>query len=294
MNEKNLTLRVSQLNIVINALLALSKISVGVLAHSVALFNDGINNAGDVISSVIATVGIAAGSKASDNEHQYGHERLECVAAILLSGIIMVVGIGLFADGLFSIIRGSYLDQRQPGIWALVLAIISIIIKQVMVISSRWAAKKSGSVALLASAWDSQSDVLATTGGLIGIAFARLGYPIADSIAAVLIALFIFRVGLTVFRDGVDKMVDRACDTAMVEEIRALIIAQEGVKQLDLLRTRTFANRCYVDVEIAADGAQSLTEAHAVAERVHDSIEAAFPAVKHCMVHVNPYKGKKR
>ncbi len=294
MKEKNLTLRVSQLNIAINALLAVSKIAIGTLAHSVALFNDGINNAGDVISSVIATVGIAAGSKASDDEHQYGHERLECVAAILLSGIIMVVGIGLFADGLLSIIRRSYLNRPQIGLWALLLAIISIIVKQVMVIYSRWAAKKSGSVALLASAWDSQSDVLATAGGLIGIALARFGYPIADSVAAVLIALFIFRVGLTVFRDGVDKMVDRACDEAMVEEIRTLIIAQEGVKRLDLLRTRTFANRCYVDVEIAADGTLSLIDAHAVAERIHDTIEAAFPAVKHCMVHVNPYKDKKR
>lgn len=294
MDEKHLTLRVSQLNIAINTLLALSKIAIGTLFHSVALFNDGINNAGDVISSVIATVGIAAGSKASDNEHQYGHERLECVAAILLSGIIMVVGIGLFADGLLSIIRGSYLSRPHPGFWALALAVISIIVKQVMVLYSRWAAKKSGSVALLASAWDSQSDVFATGGGLIGIAFARLGYPIADSVAAVIIALFIFRVGLAVFRDGVDKMVDRACDEVMVDAIRCLIIAQEGVKHLDLLRTRTFANRCYVDVEIAADGTQSLIEAHAVAERVHDIIEETFPAVKHCMVHVNPYKNKTR
>lgn len=294
MKEKNLALRTSQLNIAINGLLAISKIVIGTFAHSVALFNDGINNAGDVISSVIATVGIAAGSKASDDEHQYGHERLECVAAILLSGIIMVVGIGLFVDGSISIIKGTYLSRQSPGFWALTLAIASIIIKQVMVIYSRWAGKKSGSVALLASAWDSQSDVFATTGGLIGIIFARLGYPIADSIAAIIIALFIFRVGLEVFRDGTDKMVDRACDEAMVEEMRTTIAAQEGVRRLDLLRSRTFANRCYVDVEIAADGTLTLTEAHAIAERVHDVIEHTFPAVKHCMVHVNPYTVRRR
>lgn len=294
MNEKNLALRTSRLNIVLNALLALSKITVGSIAHSVALFNDGINNAGDVVSSVIATIGIAAGAKASDKEHQYGHERLECVAAILLSGIIMAVGIALFFDGLLSIIKGTYHTRQSPGFWALVLAVISIIVKQVMVIYSRWAAKKSESVALFASAWDSQSDVFATTGGLIGIIFARLGYPIADSAAAILIALFIFRVGLEVFRDGTDKMVDRACEDAMVEEIRSTIIAQEGVQRLDLLRSRTFANRCYVDVEIAADGRLTLTEAHAIAERVHDAIETSFPQVKHCMVHVNPLKGPKR
>ena len=294
MNEKHLALRTSQFNIALNSLLALSKIATEWERVPMAIFNDGINNAGDVISSVIATVGIAAGSKASDNEHQYGHERLECVAAILLSGIIMVVGITLFADGLISIIKGSYQNRQSPGLLALVMAIASIIIKQVMVFHSRWAGKKSESVALLASAWDSQSDVFATTGGLVGIIFARLGYPIADSIAAMIIALFIFRVGLDVFRDGTDKMVDRACDEAMVEKMRTTIEAVEGVQRLDLLRSRTFAARCYVDVEIAADGKLSLTEAHTIAERVHDTIEHTFPSVKHCMVHVNPYKTRKR
>ncbi|NMA22999.1 MAG: cation transporter, partial [Spirochaetales bacterium] len=275
--KKNLALRVSQINVAINALLAISKIAIGVLAHSVALFNDGINNAGDVVSSVIASVGIAAGSKASDEEHQYAHERLECVAAILLSGIIMVVGIALFADGITTIIRGTYRLRALPGLSAVFLAVFSFITKQIMVLYTRWAGKKSDSVALLASAWDSQSDVFATTGGLIGIIFARLGYPIADSIAAIIIALFIFRVGLEVFKDGTDKMVDRACSAEMVEEIRTVIVAQEGVRGLDVLRSRTFGNRCYVDVEISAEGSQSLTEAHAIAERVHDIIEQTFP-----------------
>lgn len=294
MMKKNLALRVSKINVAVNTLLAISKITVGMLAHSTALFNDGINNAGDVISSVIATIGISAGSKASDDEHQYGHERLECVAAILLSGIIMAVGILLFVDGVRTIVRGSYHNRPLIGFVAVVLAIVSIVIKQVMVIYSRWASKRTGSIALMASAWDSQSDVFATTGGLIGILLARLGYPIADSIAAIIIALFIFRVGLTVFKDGTDQMVDRACDETMIEEVRSLILAQQGVRRIDLLKSRTFASRCYIDVEISADGSLSLTEAHAIAEQVHDVIEDSFSEIKHCMVHVNPYKTRKR
>jgi cation diffusion facilitator family transporter len=288
--KKNLALTVSKINVAMNSFLAISKISIGMLAHSTALFNDGINNAGDVISSVIATIGISAGSKASDDEHQYGHERLECVAAILLSGIIMAVGILLFVDGVTTIVRGTYQSRPPIGFVAVILAIVSIVVKQVMVLYSRWASKRTGSVALMASAWDSQSDVFATTGGLIGILLARLGYPIADSIAAIIIALFIFRVGLTVFKDGTDQMVDRACDETMIEEVRTLILAQQGVRRIDLLKSRTFASRCYVDVEISADGSLSLTEAHAIAERVHDVIEDSFSEIKHCMVHVNPYK----
>jgi cation diffusion facilitator family transporter len=288
--HKNLALRVSHINIVNNIILAVSKIIIGIIAHSSALLNDGINNAGDVISSIIASIGISAGARDSDKNHQYGHERLECVAAILLSGIIMVVGLGLFVDGLSTIIQKSYIDQPTPGILAVAAAGLSIIIKEIMFLYTRSAAKKTNSSALKASAWDSQSDVLATTGGLIGILFARYGFPIADSIAAIIIALFIFRVGIEIFRDGMDKMVDRACEETMVRDIRSVILDQQGVKGVDVLRTRTFGSRCYVDVEISAEGSQSLFEAHSIAERVHHAIEKNFPQVKHCMVHVNPVK----
>ena len=292
--KQNLALRVSRINIFNNIVLAVSKISIGVVAHSAALLNDGVNNAGDVISSVIASEGIAAAGKDSDAEHQYGHERLESVAAILLSGIIMVVGLGLLVDGVSSIIKKSYLNRPIPGVLAVIAAIISIVVKEIMFLYTRWAAKKTESSALLASSWDSQSDVLATTGGLVGIVFARMGYPIADSIAAIIIALFILRVGVQVFRDGADQMVDRACKEETVQQIRSVILDQEGVRGLDLLRTRTFGSRCYVDVEISADGLQSLVDAHSIAERVHHAIEKNFPQVKHCMVHVNPSKQKKQ
>lgn len=292
--KTNLALTVSKINIFNNVVLAISKISIGVVAHSAALLNDGINNAGDVVSSVIASVGISAAGKESDAEHQYGHERLESVAAILLSGIIMVVGLGLLVDGISSIIKGSYHESPVPGLLAVIAAIVSIVVKEIMFLYTRWAAKKTDSSALLASSWDSQSDVLATTGGLIGILFSRMGYPIADSIAAIIIALFIFRVGVQVFRDGADQMVDRACKEETVQQIRTVILDQEGVRGLDLLRTRTFGSRCYVDVEISADGLQSLVDAHSIAERVHHAIEKNFPQVKHCMVHVNPSRQKKQ
>jgi cation diffusion facilitator family transporter len=292
--KKNLALKVSYLNIFSNIVLAISKTTIGFIAHSSALLNDGINNAGDVVSSIIAMIGISAASKESDEDHQYGHERMESVAAILLSGIIMVVGFGLLVDGISTIITGSYHDSPLPGVLAVIAAIVSIVIKQCMFLYTRWAGKKTDSSALMASAWDSQSDVLATTGGLIGILASRLGYPIADSIAAIIISLFIIRVGIEIFRDGIYKMVDHACPEKTVEEIRLIILDQEGVKGIDLLRTRRFGSRAYVDVEISAEGSQSLVEAHCIAERVHHAIETSFPQVKHCMVHVNPYKHKKQ
>jgi len=289
-SDHKLAMRISRSNIFLNSLLSVSKLIVGVVAHSAAMINDGINNASDVISSVIVIIGVSAAAKESDEDHQYGHERLENVASILLSGIVMAVGVGLFGDGIKKIHSKAYEGLPMPGMLAVIAAVSSIIIKEIMFLYTRWGSKKTGSSALMASAWDSQSDVLATTGGLIGIMGSRLGFPVADSIAAIVIALFIFKVGIDIFRDGTNKMVDRACTEDVVQAIRTVILDQEGVESLDLLQTRTFGSRAYVDVEISAEGSLTLVDAHSIAERVHHAIEISFPQVKHCMVHVNPYR----
>ena len=292
MSKPALATTVARINLINNFLLAVGKMFIGYFAHSAALLNDGINNLGDTISSIITMIGISAGSKKADDDHQYGHERLECVAAILLSGIIMFVGIALFGSGISAIIKKTYLNTPVPTFLAVVASLASIVIKGAMYFYTRWAGRKAGSPALMASAGDSLSDVFATSGGLIGILFSRMGYPIGDAIAAVVIAVFIFRVGVQIFRDGMNQMVDRACDESFTAEVRALIESQKGVMGVDLLRTRQFGSRCYIDVEIAADPNQTLTEAHSIAERVHKKIETSFPTVKHCMVHVNPSRKK--
>jgi cation diffusion facilitator family transporter len=284
-----IAMRISRENIVLNSLLSMTKFVVGFIANSSALVNDAINNASDVVSSVIVIVGLHAASKESDTNHQYGHERMECVASILLSGIVMAVGFGLGAEGIRKIATGSYRDLPAPGTLAIFAAVASILVKEFMFLHTRREARKIDSSALMASAWDSQSDVLATTGGLVGIVASRWGFPIADSLAALLIAGFIVKVGIQIFTDGMNKMVDHACPPETVEAISNVVLDQEGVLSLDLLNTRQFSNRAYVDVEISADRDLKLIEAHAIAERVHHAIEYNFPQVKHCMVHVNPY-----
>ena len=290
--EKNhkLAMNTSRANIFMNVLLSVSKLIIGFLAHSQAMINDGINNASDVVGSVIVIVGVSAAAKDSDSNHQYGHERLECVASILVSGIVMALGIGLFVEGLGKIIKGSYKNLPTPGMLAVYAAIASIIIKEIMFLYTRRAAKKTGSSALMASARDSQSDVLATTAGLIGIVGSRVGLPVADSVGAIIISLFIFKVGLEIFNDGMYKMVDHACPEDEVKRIRKVIEEQQGVLGVDVLQTRMFGSRAFVDVEISAEGTQTLIQAHGIAERVHYAIEKNFPQVKHCMVHVNPAK----
>jgi cation diffusion facilitator family transporter len=142
----------------------------------------------------------------------------------------------------------------------------------------------------MADAWHHRSDALSSVGSFAGILGARMGYPVLDPAASVVICCFILKAAADIFIDAVCKMIDEACDPAITKKIEALIVEQEGVLGLDILQTRRFGERIYVDVEIRADGNLTLTEAHKTAEQVHDRIEEAFPMVKHCMVHVNPAK----
>lgn len=142
MDTTKLATNVARINLVNNFLLAISKTTIGYFAHSSALLNDGINNMGDTLSSIIAMIGISAASRKADEDHPYGHERLECVAAILLSGIIMFVAIALFGSGLSAIIKKSYLTTPVPTFLAVVASIASIVIKAVMYLYTRWAERK--------------------------------------------------------------------------------------------------------------------------------------------------------
>jgi cation diffusion facilitator family transporter len=140
----------------------------------------------------------------------------------------------------------------------------------------------------MAVAWDHRSDVLASFGSFLGVLGARLGLPVLDPIASVLICLLILKVAVDIFRDAMHKMTDSACDEHFIAELSAVILVQDDVLDIDRIRTRLFGDKIYMDVEISVNGDFTLREAHVVAERVHRSIESQFHKVKHCMVHVNP------
>ena len=252
------------------------------------MISDAVHSASDVFSTIVVIIGIRISSKQSDKEHPYGHERMECVAAIVLATILAVTGLGIGYSAVGKILSGDYANLEVPGAMALIAALISIAVKEAMYWYTRYNAKKIDSSALMADAWHHRSDALSSVGALAGIAGARLGYPICDAAASLCICFFIAKAAYDIFRDAVDKMVDKACDEATENELKNCALAQEGVLGVDLLRTRVFGNKIYVDIEIRADGDGSLREAHGVAERVHDSIEGNFARVKHIMVHVNP------
>ena len=291
-SSKKIIMRVSNISIVVNVLLSAIKFVVGVIANSGAMISDAVHSVSDVFSTIIVMIGANAAAKDPDEEHPYGHDRMECIAAIVLAIVLFITGIGVGITGVKKIFGGNYGDLAVPGALALVAAVISIVVKEGMFWYTRFYGNNVDSTALLADAWHHRSDALSSVGSFVGILGARLGFPICDPLASVVICLFIVKAAYNICKEALDKMVDKSCDDETERKMSDLIKSQEGVISLDLLMTRMFGSKLYVDVEIGADENTPLRDSHAIAENVHNAIEANFPKVKHCMVHVNPVELK--
>lgn len=287
---RNVANRVSLFTIIGNVVLSVIKLLAGIIAHSSAMISDAVHSASDVFSTFVVIIGIKLASKKPDKEHPYGHERMECVAAIVLAMVLFITGLGIGLEAVKNIIHGNYGDLQVPGVLALIAAIVSIVSKEAMYWYTRYYAKKIDSSALMADAWHHRSDAFSSIGALIGIGTSRLGYPVMDSIASLVIFVFIVKAAFDIFKDAIDKMVDHSCDEEIEKQIYECVMKNENVLGIDLLQTRVFGNKIYVDVEIQADASYTLQKAHDIAEAVHDDIEESFPKVKHIMVHVNPTK----
>ena len=287
-SKEQIVIRASLTSIICDVILTSFKLFAGIYGRSAAMLADAVHSLSDMLTTIIVMIGVKLANRKVDKEHPYGHERFECVAAIILSVILFVTGAGIGWGGIQQIIAANHEEKAIPGLIGLVAAVTTIVVKEGMYWYKRGVAKKVDSSALMADAWHHRSDALSSIGSFFGILGARLGFPILDPLAAVIICLFILKVAIDIFRDAIGKMSDKACDEGMENEMRKVILSQGSVIGIDMLKTRLFGDRIYVDLEISIDGLKTLHESHDIAHYVHDAIESEFSKVKHCTVHVNP------
>lgn len=204
-NFEKVAMKVSYVSIVANVILSLLKLIAGIIAYSGAMISDAIHSASDVFSTIIVMVGIHMSNKESDKEHPYGHERMECVAAIILSTVLAITGLGIGYTAVVKIFSGNYSDLVVPGRLALGAAVLSIAVKEAMFWYTKVNADRIHSGALMADAWHHRSDALSSVGALIGIVGARLGFPVMDTVASLVICFFIGKAAYDIFKDAVDK-----------------------------------------------------------------------------------------
>ena len=287
MDQRKIVNKLSRVGILGNVLLSAFKLFAGVFGKSGAMVSDAVHSLSDVFATLIAYIGVRLSQRQEDTEHPYGHERLECVAALILGLILAGTGLGIGSSG----IRKIFFERaalETPTLLPLIAAVVSILVKEGMFRYTMHYAEKLDSAAFRADAWHHRSDALSSVGSFIGIGMARLGFPIMDPIASLVICILILKVAFDIIRDAITKMLDTSCSDDYEQKLRRFVEEQPGVEGVDLLHTRQFGNKVYVDLEIAVNRDLSLGDAHAIAERVHSGVEQNFPNVKHVMIHVNP------
>ena len=275
-----------------NVLLAGFKLIAGIVGHSAAMMSDSVHSLSDVFATAIAYVGRKIADKPADEGHPYGHERFECLASIALGIILIMTGVQIGVGCAESIANKTYLDAEVPGMIALIAAIVSILTKEGMFWYTRYQARRIKSSAFEADAWHHRSDAMSSIGALVGIAGARMGFPVMDQIAGLVIAIVILIVAAQIIGGAVNKMMDHSASPEVEKEMKDSILAYAESEKIDIvidsLITREFGDKLYVDLEIGLDGNMKLKDAHDIAEHIHKFIEENYSDVKHVMVHINP------
>ncbi len=288
LDENKIIKKLSYASILGNVLLTIFKLFAGIWGNSGALISDAIHSLSDIFTTIIAWIGVKVAKQDADDKHQYGHERHECVASLVLGIILLITGLGIGKVGIENILHKTYLQAEIPALIALIAAFVSIVGKEAMYWYTRYYAKMINSQAFMADAWHHRADAISSIGALIGVAGAMLGYPIMDLLASLFICLFILKVSYDIIGDALSKLLDTSCGFDYEKILYDFILKQNDVKSVDMLQSRMFGNKVYVDLEISVDGDISLRKAHDIAEHVHDEVEQNFPEIKHIMIHVNP------
>lgn len=288
-HEAQSAIKVSAVGMAINLGLFLFKGIMGICIHSVSLISDAVHSLSDIISTLIVLVGIRISSRPADSGHPYGHEKIECVFALFLGLMLVVIGGGIGWEGLDKLFRP--VAREIPPLWcagALGSAALSIAAKEWMYRITIRCARKIGSSSLAADAWHHRADAFSSVGSLLGVCGLWFGLPVVDGAACLGISVLILKAGLDICMDACRRMVDAAAPKEIVECVRQIAQDNREVLNVDALLTRQFGSRIYVDMEITLDRTVSFEHAHQVAHALHDQIEGDLSCVKHCMIHVNP------
>ena len=278
-------LRVSIISLIVNVFLSFIKIMAGIIGRSTAMVSDGIHSLSDILSTIIVIIGLKLSNKDEDNIHQYGHERFENVASIILSFLLFMTGALIAFNSIKNINDKIFIIPSKVTI---IIALISILSKELMYQFTIITSKKYNSDSLKADAWHHRSDALSSIVSLLGIYFTIKGFVYMDLIASIIISIIIVKISVDIFIESINKLLDTSCNIEILKEIENIVLNTKGVTGIDLLKTRQFGNKIYIDLEITANKNISFKKSHDIAHKVHDNIENNINDVKHCMVHINP------
>ncbi len=267
-----------------NLLLAGVKIVGGIAFNSQAVLADGLHSISDAVGSGAVLYGRHLAATPPDEDHPYGHEKAESIAAFAVGALLGAAGLSVAVDAVERLVVGHL---SRPAVGALVIAAAGMVVKEVLFRLSRSRSQDLESRALEANAVDSRADVWSSLAALLGVVAARAGWAWADPVMALAVAGLLLWAGLSILRGNLDDLVERHRG-AIEKTVRQVVLGVEGVREMHGLRARGMGRYVLVDVKIGVDGDLSVTAGHEVARVVADAVHRASPTVREVLVHVNP------
>jgi cation diffusion facilitator family transporter len=278
--------RVTLIGSLVDFLLGVTKIIVGWLAHSQALIADGIHSLSDLGTDAIVLYAAKHSHREADDDHPYGHGRIETLATVGLGVTLIVIAFGIAYDAVRRMNAPELMIE--PGVIALGVAIASVFAKEGIYQYSMRAARRLRSNMLMANAWHSRSDAISSIVVVLGVGGAMMGYPYLDSVAAIAVSVMIAKIAFDLVRSSTRELIDTALDTETVETMRREIMAVDGVRALHMLRTRSSGGQAFVDVHIQVDPRVSVSEGHQIGDSVRRRLLERIEEVTDVTVHIDP------
>ncbi|MBN1124511.1 MAG: cation transporter [Sedimentisphaerales bacterium] len=282
--------KITFLGLWVNIALAALKLTMGFFTGSMALAADGIHSFSDMATDVAVLLGAHFSAKEPDSEHPYGHGRFETFATAFVGLALMAVGAGMIQQASLAIARvhGGLKPAFQVGPWVILVAVLSILAKELLYWMTRSVAIVTHSTALYANAWHHRSDALSSVAVFIGFIAMLFGYEHGDQIAAIAVGLMIILVGVKVIGGCFQELTERSADAKTMEQICQIIASEERIRNWHKLRTRTVGREIFLDLHILVDPDLSITEAHAIADNLERSLHDQMSRPLNIMVHIEP------
>ena len=271
----------------INACLMMIKLLAGYFGKSEAVFADGLESACDFVAMLFAMIALKIGRKPLDSTHPYGHGKAESIAAIFVSLVIVATGLGILYTSITTIVARDYVE---PQLIAVLAALVTIIVKEVLYRYTRSVAKKLDSPAVEAIAKDHRKDALTSIATLIGVTGAFVGAALMDPLAAGLTAFFIFYIGGKTFISATYDLMDGQPPTDLIAAVTAITEKVPGIEHVHQIRCRRSGQYLIVDLKLDMDPNMTVKQSHAITVEVKRLIFERFPNVGDVMVHVNPHE----
>ncbi len=281
--------KITVISILLNIGLTILKILAGILGNSTAIIADGLHSASDIITSIGILIGNKISRKPRDDEHQYGHEKAESLVSFILAAVLIGIALKIGYDGFKDLININ--NILVPNALPLVVALISIAVKEYQYQITIRVAKKINSSSLKADAWHHRSDAFSSIAAFIGIGGAMLGFKILDPIASIIVAIVVIKVGIEILKSACDELMDSSISKEDIREIKSLIDNNKKIYGIKDFKSRKYGSIAYIDMSIFIDKSKTLEEAHDIADNLEHSIISNLNYIKEINIHTEPYKG---